>query len=222
MLRTNVFTTIVIITIISTSIAIGQTEVDGEVSGVWDVEGSPYIATDDIIIPEDEELRIQPGVEVRFDGRFAFFVLGGILAEGNEEDSIVFTHNEDDPDSVWRGMRCYGSDEGSRIAFAVFEHGDPDSILDDQRGELGGGIYTDPLSHLQISNSSIRNCVAGGGCGILIRGPYVEISNCLFENNRGVSGGCIGIFGSENDGIVTMIFSDFKVNVGLSNDDFSD
>jgi len=41
--------------------ASAQTEVEGEVSGVWDVDGSPYIQVGAATVPEDQSLTILPG-----------------------------------------------------------------------------------------------------------------------------------------------------------------
>jgi len=44
-----------------------ETEVEGAVSGEWTAEDSPYIVVDSTWVPEDEELLISAGVEVRQD-----------------------------------------------------------------------------------------------------------------------------------------------------------
>jgi len=48
--------------------AIGQTDVSGDVEGTWDLEDTPYIVIDNITVPRNEELEVQPGVETLFDG----------------------------------------------------------------------------------------------------------------------------------------------------------
>ncbi|MDP8206548.1 MAG: hypothetical protein P9L92_07810, partial [Candidatus Electryonea clarkiae] len=73
---------------------IAQTEVEGDVYGVWDVEGSPYIVVDTVTVPEDSTLIIEPGVTVSFpdqdEDQFPFIVLGNLEAVGEEGDSIYF------------------------------------------------------------------------------------------------------------------------------------
>ncbi len=73
-----------------------ETYVSGEVSGVWDTDGSPYIVEDDIRIMEYDTLRIEPGVTVEFadqdqDNRTPVYVYGALLALGEEGDSILFS-----------------------------------------------------------------------------------------------------------------------------------
>ncbi|MDP8288045.1 MAG: hypothetical protein RAP03_15345, partial [Candidatus Electryonea clarkiae] len=71
-----------------------QTEVEGDVFGVWDEEGSPYLVMDTLTIPEDSTLIIEPGVTVSFpdqdEDQFPFIVLGNLEAVGEEGDSIYF------------------------------------------------------------------------------------------------------------------------------------
>ena len=67
-----------------------QTEVEGEVSGVWDADGSPYVIVDTTFVPQDETLEIQPGVEVVFEQSMILTVLGEFHADGEEDDNIHF------------------------------------------------------------------------------------------------------------------------------------
>ncbi|MCB0583440.1 MAG: immunoglobulin domain-containing protein, partial [Phaeodactylibacter sp.] len=70
--------------------------VSGEVSGVWtkDCPGI-YMLTGDVIVPEGQSLRIEPGVQVLVDtdstSNALFQVLGTLIAEGTETDSILFS-----------------------------------------------------------------------------------------------------------------------------------
>ena len=47
-----------------------QTFVEGNVSGVWERPGSPYIATEAISLNDGDTLIIEPGVEVLFRVEF--------------------------------------------------------------------------------------------------------------------------------------------------------
>ena len=69
---------------------LAETEVSGEVSGVWDADGSPYIVVDSTWVPEGEELRIDPGVHVEFTSHGFIELLGTLTANGTEDDSIFF------------------------------------------------------------------------------------------------------------------------------------
>jgi hypothetical protein len=86
--------------------AFAQTEVSGEVSGEWTSEDSPYIVVDSTWVPEDEELRIGPGVDVLFGEDQGLFVFGTLEASGTEEDSVRIRVVDDV--EHWRGLRFYG------------------------------------------------------------------------------------------------------------------
>ncbi|MBT3233556.1 MAG: T9SS type A sorting domain-containing protein [Calditrichaeota bacterium] len=89
------------------NVLVAQTEVEGEVSGVWDVEGSPYLVMGSIIIPRDQMLTIEPGVVVSFEtSRDSVYVYGEFQARGTEEDSIVFQN----PPGGWSGFHIYSQD----------------------------------------------------------------------------------------------------------------
>ena len=63
----------------------------GNISGVWDLAGSPYNVTCDVTVPAGQTLEIRPGVKVLFTGHYRFNVFGNLQAIGTEQDSIVFT-----------------------------------------------------------------------------------------------------------------------------------
>ncbi len=74
---------------------LAETIVSGEVSGVWDTDGSPYLVTDTLIVPEGETLSIQAGVLVLFLNQsdtvnYPLYVGGSLSAMGQEADSIRF------------------------------------------------------------------------------------------------------------------------------------
>lgn len=72
----------------------------GTLSGgemVWEVENSPYLLRDDLLIERDAELIIKPGVEVRFAPMVGITVRGKLTAVGAIQNGIVFTSTEDSP-----------------------------------------------------------------------------------------------------------------------------
>ena len=71
------------------SISYTQTNVSGTVSGAWDIEGSPYHLVGDVVIAD--QLTIDAGVTVIYDGDYAIKVFGTLNANGSEQDSILFT-----------------------------------------------------------------------------------------------------------------------------------
>ncbi len=67
-----------------------RTEVEGEVSGEWTVEGSPYIIVAPAVILEDDTLLIHGGVTVEFTEEGPLELNGTLIAQGTENDSIFF------------------------------------------------------------------------------------------------------------------------------------
>ena len=67
--RDRIKTPIIIICILCASVPFlyaDTTWVAGDVYGVWDTTGSPFMVTDTITVPLDSTLEIRPGVEIWF------------------------------------------------------------------------------------------------------------------------------------------------------------
>jgi hypothetical protein len=75
-----------------------QTEVAGEVKGCWSKEQSPVVVVDNIVVGENDTLRILPGVKVVFMKPARLTVYGRLLAFGGMEpgEAVVFTSVRDD------------------------------------------------------------------------------------------------------------------------------
>jgi len=171
--------------------ALAQTTVPGgNVSGIWLATGSPYLIEGEINIPNEQQLTIDPGVDVIFQGHYMFIIRGALSAEGTEIDSIRFTAA--DTSEGWWGFRLYGSD-----AFSLFY-----STVEYARAfgpsgpeHIGGGLYCDTsspvISHCRFTNN---RATTGGGMGFMwYSNP--TITNCLVDSNWAQWGG--GIFADE-------------------------
>ena len=62
----------------------------GNVSGTWDIAGSPYLIGGDITVPDSTTLSIEPGVEVLFQSWYSLTVNGTLIADGTESAPILF------------------------------------------------------------------------------------------------------------------------------------
>lgn len=83
--------------VFAADLALGLTEVGGEQSGIWDLDGSPYVVSGgSVIIPEHNTLIIKPGVVVKFNLSYRMEVRGVLKAEGLPQQKIVFTSIKDD------------------------------------------------------------------------------------------------------------------------------
>ena len=96
----------------------------GEISGHWIAEDTPHIIYDNVEVPNEETLIIDPGVQVKFDGYFSFRVRGRLIAIGTEDDSIYFTSNLEEPEpGDWDWLTIGGDAENpSRVDYSVIEY----------------------------------------------------------------------------------------------------
>ncbi|MBT7618749.1 MAG: hypothetical protein HN590_15855 [Calditrichaeota bacterium] len=64
-------------------ILLAQTEVEGEVSGVWDIDGSPYIVVDRLSVGVEDQLLIEEGVEVYVQDTISVYIHGVLNVSGS-------------------------------------------------------------------------------------------------------------------------------------------
>jgi hypothetical protein len=198
---------------ILTVILLAQTSVPaGSVSGMWGINGSPYLIMGEIIVPADQTLTIEPGAEIVFQGHYKFIVEGLLLAAGTESDSIKFTvgdttgfYNNNIPDGGWHGIRFinYTSrSDSSIVRYCSFTFGKAVGISETDQN--GGAIYAGNYSRLVISNNSFRNCFATGtGGAVAVQSSNVSICRNVFRKNKADdSGGAVAI-SDNSDGEIT-------------------
>jgi len=95
-------TFILIILLVLSSLARADTEVSGVISTdtIWTIAGSPYVVTGNILVEENVQLTIEPGVIVKFRAHpiewQAYYIrVDGILdAQGSESNPITFTSED--------------------------------------------------------------------------------------------------------------------------------
>ena len=152
-----------------------QTHVRGPVSGVWDLDGSPYIVIDDIRVPAREALRIEPGVSILFVGGRSFHINGLLIAEGEEDNSILFSPLEHN--SAWFGIDIVNADDETRFSFCAIEGSEAPAEWNDPNA-LGGGLYCS-RTDITITNSTFSNNYANESGG----GAYFDNCSPTLEDN---------------------------------------
>jgi len=143
---------------------------------IWGPENNPYLVTEILHVDSGVTLTILPGTEVKVSGASCtswqefdqnFWLYGGvsvakfiqvdgkIIAEGTEQDSIIFTRMQNDPDFCWGTVYITEQAEMCYFEYCKFEY------------TAGIGLA---LSNIANAAVSIYN-----GEGI--------IKKCLFFNN---------------------------------------
>ena len=156
--------------------SIPHSVISGILTGILPVSGSPYLMTADVIVPVNECLTIEPGVEIDVrrspepDGKFAIMVHGQILAEGTESDTIIFTSAEEEPEYDWAGIQLIKCREDtSKISFCRLEH------------TTSGSVRADSSSLFYIRNNIIEENLFGL---YLFNHSGGQIYNCYFDKNE--------------------------------------
>lgn len=158
------------------------TNVSGIISSntTWTKANSPYIVNGDLSVDSAVTLTIEPGVTVRVDKNYFFYVDGKIIAEGTLTDSILFMANTVSDSTFyaqWEGikLRIKGKNDTCRFKYCRFEY-------------ATNAVYTEGPG-LYISYSVFRH----NGTGIAVNvfssstNCYFNISKCLLtENGKGV------------------------------------
>jgi len=85
---------------------LAQTEVKGDIEGIWTQARGPYHVVESARIPEGQVLKIEAGTEVNFERLVSFSVRGTLQVLGTEDNPVIFSSI--DPDSLWKGINIVG------------------------------------------------------------------------------------------------------------------
>ncbi|MFB0525300.1 MAG: right-handed parallel beta-helix repeat-containing protein, partial [Phycisphaerae bacterium] len=167
----------------------------GAVSGSWRKDESPYTITGDIHIPRGRTLNIEPGVVVKFAGRFGLTVgyRATLRARGTQTEHISFTAT--DTDEGWFGIRFVNSGADDVLEYCTIEYSKKSRTAGSSYLDLlGGGILccssweAEPMfgvpSSPTIDHCLISNNLASAGAGILcMDDSEAEITNNTIVDN---------------------------------------
>ena len=96
-----------------------KTEVKGVLKGdnlAWTKARSPYLVTGNLLVEKEDVLKIEPGVDVQFEGDYYIRVIGTMEAKGTEDDRISIYGIGAGEDN-WYGIR-FVNDNDSVISYA--------------------------------------------------------------------------------------------------------
>ncbi len=234
------------------SIDVRAIDVNGVVydgsGGPWTLAGSPYIITDNIIVPSMRTLTIEPGVEVRFDGRYQFYVEGNLSAVGTSLSRIIITSNMAIPEmGDWSRIQVNQSGH-AEIEFCDISYASQAITLE---SSSNNNITYSNLSHndfaLRLSSSSYNrienntfwdnmdgmyfypdahgNVIANntfqmtlGYAMIIESSSYTTIKDNLIDNSEGWQGG-IWLWGSKNSYVKRNRFINSGIELDGSHED---
>lgn len=166
--------------------------VSGDVSGMW-VSGDTYFVTGDLRVPIGNALSIEPGVQVLFEGLFAFRIEGLLEAKGTRTDPVVFSSKDPLGMIEWQGLRFDGADSGSFLDRCLIEYARSDGAYP---YVMGGGVWIDNCSptirNCRIRNNESRNATYNGaGGGICVNNACFSVieRNIIYDNTADSGGG---------------------------------
>ncbi len=171
---------------------IGTVVPGGNVSGVFNLTGSPYYINGDITIPDQQTLTIDAGVEVIFNGSYKLIVDGRLLAYGNDNDSVIFKPLNSS--TKWCGIRFDGilaANDSSKLKYckitgAQATDGSPGITTLDN----GGGLFIKNTNKISITNCEITENIADNqGGGVYIYNSNIIMRSNLITNNTATNDG---------------------------------
>ncbi len=155
------------------------------VSGVWTVENSPYIYYDNIIVPDGEQLVIEPGVTVKIAYDKVFKIEGNLQALGAEGDSILLMQVYDPWVASWGGLWFNEADGENLLKYVKIWN----ATGCGGNGYNGGAIHAFQTD-ISLSNSIIYNSFTGyppewniinGAAIYALECPHVSVDNTLMN-----------------------------------------
>ncbi len=159
---------------------------------IGDLEGTladtTYIIDGHLFLAPGDTLIIEAGTEFQFDGSYAFFANGCLLAVGTEEEPISFFST--DRIGEWQSILFQGAtDDTSRLVYCNF--------MDSGTG----AIYATGGSSIIIDHCTFQENSATYGAGISCSGSSPAITNCTFTDNTVVRSGA-GVYSSGSQPLI--------------------
>lgn len=151
----------------------------GNVSGTWTIDGSPYLIYEGPITIQNS-LVIDAGVSVFVLDTFSIRVNGVLTVNGTATDSVFFGVPDTSAQNVhWRGIRF--QEASGSLSYAVFEGG----AAYGQANERYGGAIACSLSTVNIHNCTFRNNSAqlSGGAIYAHDVSFIHAEDCLITDN---------------------------------------
>jgi parallel beta-helix repeat protein len=227
-------------------------DVDGVIydgsGGPWTLTGSPYIITGNIIVPSTRTLTIEPGVEVKFDGRYRFYVDGNLSAVGTSLNRITITSNMAIPEmGDWSRIQVnqsghtefkfcdisyafqaitLQSSSGNSITYSNLSHNDYALRLSSSSdNRIENNTFWDNMDGMYFYPDAHSNVIANntfqltlGYAMIIESSSYTTIKDNLIDNSGGWHGG-IWLWGSRMSTVKRNRFINSGIKLDGSHED---
>ena len=217
---------ILIILLISFLNAYSQTVIlGGNVSGIWNLEGSPYLIRSDINIPAGQTLIIEAGVVIKSDPNVEIIVNGRLRVTGVSDSLVKFTAS--DKGNGWTGINFHDSaNDDSYINFAEIYYAYKGINLDECAARVDSsilafntyGIYGQSNMMSEVINNfsalEVYNNVIGFVAGWTFSSNFY---NCKFYNNSDKGVSCPSHSGS-NDIVKFDHCLIYRNGIGITNE----
>ncbi len=150
-----------------------------------------YYVPDDIIVEEDGELIIEPGVQLNFAQGKGIVALGKLFINGTADNLVIITGKG------WSNISIVGEkSEGSVVSNAVIYDGNgrdkipgyKHGFYDNRSSIVGGNLLTE-LTHIELSNIILIKGKAEIGGGLYCGSCFMIADNLIVYKNEANSGG---------------------------------
>lgn len=163
-------------------------ETEGAVTGTWTPEDNPYIVTGDLIVPEEEFLEIEAGVEVLLHPGVDIIVHGRLTVYGDPKDMVKL--NAIDSQDPWGGIRLVETREPTFIQGMLIENTSQGIRVDGSELEMHDSVVDTDLRGLSFFDRSALkligvtiNLTSEASDARLLDGAWSTLTaeDCLFE-----------------------------------------
>ncbi len=169
-----------------------QTNVGGIINSnqLWTSTNSPYIVTSNLLILSGFELKIEPGVVIKFDTGNSLQVQGTLKAIGDSINKITFTSNNTLPNNGDWGYIEFMDQTIDASYDSTGKYIDGSCLINVDVNYGGGGnslgILKITNSAIYLNNATISNSLSKGiyinkSSGGVV--PKIKISNSIIKNN---------------------------------------
>ena len=144
------------------------TEIAGDIHGFLKIDRSPYLVTEDLVVPPNTSLILEPGVVIYFKPGTGIQVnKGQLVVAGSKISPVTLRSAYDRPKAGdWKGITITGDD---RAEIRNLHISDAASAIAVENGSMD-------LQGVTIENTSAR--------GVYARNATISVSDCEFINNQ--------------------------------------